>query len=370
MRIVGQQQRYRKYAAARERIREMIKGLDAGTRLASENELAAMLEVSRPTVRKALDELVEGGVLRRLPRRGVYTVDMGLKPLKICYLYRDGPWMMAPFEAVFHRQMQAEVSARGGALISAAADSGDAMQAALSEADGVIVRYPINPGLLPISTPVVVPFFSNYLVPNATYVLVDDYLAGATACGYLTGLGHRRLAYVGHTHQEHFPEVWPQHRHQGVCDAVATLGIAAAPFINRSGDALAPETFAPLLDRGVTAFICSTDETAMAAISCLHRIGAPVPEQVSVIGFDDIPAAATFVPPLTTMRDPVELVVATVIEELAQRIRDPEGSVARKITLPMELVERESCGPAAAEVLAAGCGSAASRQEGMVSAGG
>jgi LacI family transcriptional regulator len=346
MRITGSDEKYRKHTAARDRISEMLHGVEAGTRLLPDTQLSALLGVSRPTVRKAIDELVESGVLTRLPRRGVYTNrSPATQQFTICFLYRNEESLKHPFEALLRSQVETEVANRGQRLVSVSTEQAENMHSALAAADGLILRGRVSAALLPTNMPVVIPFLSDHFVPNATYVLVDDYLGGITAAQHLIALGHRQLAYVGHAHQEPVMEAWPHERYRGVCDAAAAAGLSKPLRINPEGGPISPDMFMSMTDHRATGAICDNDHTAMAVISCLHKIGRHVPEEISVIGFDDVPAAASFAPPLTTIKSPVQLIVATALDELERRISDPAGSVPRKITLPMELVERESCAP-------------------------
>jgi DNA-binding LacI/PurR family transcriptional regulator len=324
----------------------MVGDAEPGTRLLPENQLSDLLGVSPPTIRKAIDELVECGTLTRLPRRGVFTSRrLTARPLTICFLHIGEVYLTNPFEAVLHRQLQTEAEARGAKLVSLSGEDTGHLPSALAGADGLILRCRLEPALLPLDKPVVIPFVSDHIAPNASYVLPDDYLGGMTACRHLIGLGHRSLAFVGHAQREPMTNIWQRERYHGVCDVAAAEGLGRPLYVNPEGAALSPEMFAPMIDHGVTGVVCANDNTAMAVISCLHKAGARVPEDISVVGFDDLPSAASFVPALSTLRNPVALIVATTLDELERRIKEPAGGVARKIVLPMELIERDSSRP-------------------------
>jgi LacI family transcriptional regulator len=81
---------------------------------------------------------------------------------------------------------------------------------------------------------------------------------------------------------------------------------------------------------------------AFAAIRAIQEAGSSVPEDIAVIGFDDIPAAATSKPPLTSIRQPIQQTGKIVAEMLIDMIEHPNPQPHRVI-LPTELIIRSSC---------------------------
>jgi LacI family transcriptional regulator len=95
-----------------------------------------------------------------------------------------------------------------------------------------------------------------------------------------------------------------------------------------------------------TAIFALNDLMALGAMRALRAIGRRVPDDVSIVGFDDIPAAALMNPSLTTISQPAYLIGATVAEDLIRSLdRDAALTPSRRV-LPVELVERESTSPA------------------------
>ena len=92
----------------------------------------------------------------------------------------------------------------------------------------------------------------------------------------------------------------------------------------------------------VTAVICTNDLMAMGAIKELHKRGLRVPEDISVIGVDDIKASAEFDPPLTTIAQDGKSYGRKAFEALC---KDIEGGETGKYIIPMQLVVRASSGP-------------------------
>lgn len=113
-------------------------------------------------------------------------------------------------------------------------------------------------------------------------------------------------------------------------------------FTMESGQALATE----LLHRQspVTALFCFSDEMAIGALAALRSAGIVCPDQISIIGFDDIPMASFVEPTLTTIRQPMELIGRRTVE-LLLGILSGQQTAPLSVTLPHELVFRRSVAP-------------------------
>ena len=89
------------------------------------------------------------------------------------------------------------------------------------------------------------------------------------------------------------------------------------------------------------AIVCGNDETAVELVRSLTSLGARIPDDIAVIGFDDAECARSSIPPLTTISQPVKLLARTALKTLFSRIRIPDGE-AREILLDAPLVIRRS----------------------------
>ena len=174
-------------------------------------------------------------------------------------------------------------------------------------------------------------------------VLVDNHQGGYLAGEYLLGLGHRDLAcLVGPSDLTRSAGRIAGFRH-----ALADAGIDLRPdaIVRGNGRSDGGEAaMRELLDRDVpfTALFAFNDLMAIAAIGALQQAGRRVPDDVSVIGFDDILLAAAVFPPLTTVAQPVADMGRRSVRLLLDRIADREAPVSR-IVLRTTLVERGSC---------------------------
>jgi LacI family transcriptional regulator len=93
-----------------------------------------------------------------------------------------------------------------------------------------------------------------------------------------------------------------------------------------------------------TAVVLASDPMAIGAIRALHEAGIKVPEDISVISFDDIEAAAFLNPPLSTVKVQTEEMGKTAVKLLYDRLKN-EREIPLRVTLPTKLVLRDSTGP-------------------------
>jgi LacI family transcriptional regulator len=111
---------------------------------------------------------------------------------------------------------------------------------------------------------------------------------------------------------------------------------------NETGGYRAMQQLLPLRPDAVFA---ASDIMAIGALRALREAGVRVPEDVAVVGFDDLPQAAHTDPPLTTVRQPTYRLGTMTVDSLLDLIEYPDSS-PRRIVLPTELVVRASCGSA------------------------
>ena len=98
-------------------------------------------------------------------------------------------------------------------------------------------------------------------------------------------------------------------------------------------------------DPGVTAVFCANDEMAVGVVRALFEAGRRVPDDVSVVGFDDIPLAGYLWPPLTTVVHDFDRVGAALVELLVRQIREGSDLSAERVVVPAPLVVRASTAP-------------------------
>jgi DNA-binding LacI/PurR family transcriptional regulator len=314
---------------------------DVGSRLLPERELAANLGVSRPTLRKAIGSLVADGLLSRTLGKGTTVARTLKKPrhtICVAYSTRTDP-IDYPFLSIILQYIEAELSRHGAICVLAALADGDDLPSTISQSDGVIAITAVDVSTLPVDKPVINFFNLAHLSLDASYVMVDERVDGLVAARHLTSLGHRMVAFVGDTNKYS----WARDRYIGCCDALAEANLPRPLLVQPTyEEPIGVELVYELKQNSITAVVAANDYIAMSLISVLHKEGLSVPEDVSVVGFDDHPMSALFQPPLTTVKLPVREAATIAVNELEERLMVGGRSIPKKIILPSELVVRES----------------------------
>jgi len=171
----------------------------------------------------------------------------------------------------------------------------------------------------------------------------DNFQGSMQATQHLLGLGRRSIAFLGSA-SSHYPEF--SERYRGYSEALSQAGIAVNPQLQvdamtmeKSGYDAACELLAR--KEPFDAIVAASDLIAIGALRALQEHRIDVPGAVSVVGFDDIPAATLANPPLTTVMQDTRLAGEVLVETLLRSIR---AEPAQDRTLPTRLVVRRSCG--------------------------
>jgi LacI family repressor for deo operon, udp, cdd, tsx, nupC, and nupG len=213
------------------------------------------------------------------------------------------------------------------------------------QADGMITLLPHLP-LFRQEGPLPIVNACEYVPDEAVTSVQADNLAGAEAAtDYLLSLGHRAIGFVSG------PASSPisVDRQLGYRAALQGWNIEPSLALEAAGD-YSPESgiaaVEALFGRGVkfTALFCANDEMALGAISALRGRGLRVPQDVSVIGFDDIRLARYFDPPLTTVSQPMAEIGRSAMNLLLEKLADPNTPLRRQV-LPTHLVVRGTTAP-------------------------
>jgi LacI family transcriptional regulator len=215
--------------------------------------------------------------------------------------------------------------------------------------EGLIVAVPrlriVNGDLLAQAAariPTVV-LASDIDLPGADHVDIDNREGGTVAATHLIEHGHRAIATITG------PLDWPsaRARFDGYRGALRRAGIAADPALVEacvdwgldSGRRAAERLLASAPP--FTAIFAHSDLLALGAIAALRAHGRRVPDDVSVVGYDDIPVASVFDPPLTTVRQPMREVGELAARLISER-RTGKGKASRRHVLTAPLVPRGS----------------------------
>ncbi|WP_349322517.1 LacI family DNA-binding transcriptional regulator [Asticcacaulis sp. MM231] len=176
---------------------------------------------------------------------------------------------------------------------------------------------------------------------------IDDEVAGYEMARYMLQLGHKSFGFIkgleGHLSAEE--------RFSGFLRALAEAGmaefdvtVARGNFTFRSG----VETTAAILGnvKRPSALICANDDMAVGALFSAHKIGLQIPQDLSIVGFDDTPVSEIIWPPLTTVNQPLRTIGYRAVEMIVERIKAGKTASGplpvRFDVVPHKVVMRES----------------------------
>jgi LacI family transcriptional regulator len=207
--------------------------------------------------------------------------------------------------------------------------------------DGIII---VTPAATSFSTAApVVAVDPNKQSPDCPAITAANHEGTAAAMQYLIGLGHKRIGFIGGrtdlqcAHQ----------RFQGYTDSLERAGLISDPDLIAVGD-FSAETGRDCarrllsLSQPPTAIFAANDQSAIGTIEAARDMGLRVPEDLSVVGFDNIPEAAYLHPGLTTVDQFIDRMGYAATEMLI-RLIEGESLDNHLYDLPTELVVRDSC---------------------------
>ncbi len=175
-------------------------------------------------------------------------------------------------------------------------------------------------------------------------VLVDNFRGAFDATNHLIGLGHRSIAHIAGPASLRVA----QERRRGYQRGLAEAGVRQDDALVAEGDFTADggrAAIETLLGRGqrFSGVVAANDLMAIGAMEALRAVGRRVPDEVAVVGFDDITFASLVSPALTTVAQPKYRMGQIAMERLLE-VMAGESAAGRRIVLTAQLVVRESCG--------------------------
>lgn len=217
--------------------------------------------------------------------------------------------------------------------------------------DGVIIAGKVPEDVITCLEKFELPMaFVDYYPPAENYpvVLIDNFSGGMQAVQYLVELGHRHIAFVAGDIQH--PSIRDRFQGYKVALEIADLGyhskmsvIDEAYPARENGYNAAKKLLKE--NKSVTAIFSCNDAMAIGVMQYLKESGLKIPEDISLIGFDDVEASHLLDPPLSTVGVPkIELggeVMRLMADMLNQKVKSP-----KKVLVPVELVKRRSTGAA------------------------
>ena len=332
--------------------------LQPGDMLPSLRQLCRQYEVSSITVRRALQELISEGRLQSQQGIGTFVTARNHQPrlALLIFGFHDREWRHNP--ETFGRIVggAATVAWERGALLSVTRvdperDTAGFLASIIDERffDGLLIRIrtdiceaDLQP-LLSAGLPYVV--IKRYIPGRPLNCVVnDDVQAAYQATAHLLAHGYRRVAFICPLNA-----ITGRERLQGYRQALDDRGLPYEPaLVQATNDWPEEHGYAALqalyaLPRPPEAVFAAGDLLAIGVYRAAAALGLRIPQDLAVVGYDDISAAATLQPPLTTVRtsyhDFGARATELLLDLIAQRVTAPQ-----RILLEAPLVVRESCG--------------------------
>jgi DNA-binding LacI/PurR family transcriptional regulator len=348
------------YAQVQEILSNYIleKGFPDGTEFPTESQLCEAFQVSRITTKRALDELVREGLIRRVKGVGNFvslseTVE---SPQMRSYgLIVDSSFDLFSnnFYSKVFQGIYESVHSEGGSLVFSLSDQTFSKHQGLPSMlkgrslSGLLVLGSLNDAVLTLIRDQKIP---TVLVdddrPGFNRVITDNQEGAEKAVQFLTEMGHTRIGLVNSDRTMSF-----RGRTQGFIRAMKRAGLSAEPEWIKSVPGYDPDAglseFEEILQLPAqnrpSAIFAVNDHFAMNGIRAAHRLGLHIPEDISIMGFDDTPYATLVLPNLSTIRVQTQRMGEMAVT-LLRRLMETRRSEVECLVLSTELIRRESVG--------------------------
>lgn len=342
-------------------LRESIKSgkYISGQVLPSERELGESTGLSRTTIRRALQILVDQGILHRVQGSGTFVRKSLMETPAPQMLGLIVPSMNNPYYGELAYAIEREAISRGYQLVV-----GQFRYSSNGEAN-YLLRYAENDsvkGVLVVPDPDEPPIDSyNYLAQQGKpFIFVSRLIGGISSDSvvpdringayelvkHLIGLGHRHIAYI-----RGVPPVFDSQKlgyERALQDAGVPINEDLMISLNCPGDEAGEKGVDILFQRHVpfTAIFARNDNTAIGVLRKLRQLGLRVPEDISITGFDNTEISAQLQPPLTTVDTAIQEVGRLALMLLLDRVEGRYAGSQRQLTIRSHLLIRSSCGHA------------------------
>jgi len=334
-------------------------------RLPGQRVLAEDYKVNFLTVRKAVASLVTQGILVRQPGRGTFVTRLKRQRTHtLAAVFGGLSFGLGEQHALLLQGIQEEASAHNYDLILRPHHGESQIERQAIEeilkrkkVDGVLLwptrqhgKSPAIQLLRKANMPfaVMVRVDADYR-EEVSYVIDDIYAGGYQATQYLINLGHRRIGFLARTGSEGGGELFEEERWRACRQAQIDAGLKPGPRLEAGWiiNASRTRTSAPLKFlnelRELTALFCMNDWMALAFLNLQKALGLRIPEDLSLVGYDDLEGAN--VVGLTTMRMPMREIGIEAVRLLLNEIERPRGAPVARV-LDARLIVRTTSGPA------------------------
>ncbi|MDD5699423.1 MAG: GntR family transcriptional regulator [Victivallaceae bacterium] len=337
----------------------------------SENEISRKYNISRRSSRKALDNLVEKGLLYRMAGKGTFVADPKDNPSISSVCQFTFSFIVPDIDDIFISEIckglqEAANSANCNLIIQSSNGSVEKENINIEyslqhHVDGAVIfpnwgkaNIDVIYKLKELKIPFVLidRYFKDF---DTDYVVVDNRKGAFEITAHLIRLGHKKIAHLYGTEGSANDE-----RLEGYRDALASASIVYRPEyvkrINMEIHLNGNDRFEPDRQGGYenmrqllalqdppTAVFAGNDYQAIGAMQAIKNAGFKVPADVSVAGFDDLKFSSLLETPLTTVRQPKKEIGSKAFEILLDKVRGKSQEKTAKIVLDTEIIIRDSC---------------------------
>lgn len=332
-----------------------------GSKIPSENELVARFGISRPTIRHAISELINEGILYREKGVGTFVADR-YQPKKTKFIGLILPYTKGPFEVEITLGVEHVLYSNNYTLIfcnsgnNPVKERDNINRLRKKGVEGLIIlpceaekSYKAISELKSSAFPFIL--IDRYLPQLETdYVVSDNYSGAYEAVSYLIRQGHRRIGLII-TPERNITPI--RDRIEGYKDALRDNGlkyteiptaklIPEGSYIMDIPEEQRVDTVKNFLNRNkISAVVASNDLVALDVYRAVKQIGLSIPQEISIVGFDDLSTSSVLTPPLTTIAQPKYELGKKAATVLLEIIRDERNEIG-KFVLPTELMIRGS----------------------------
>lgn len=340
-----------KYLIVEDKIKHAIKNKEFVEKLPGERTLAKEYGFSYMTIRKAIDNLVTEGVLYKVPTRGAFIADRktAKKKTNVIGYFLDNnivAGLTSPYYSLIFDALEKQATKHGYSLIYFSDFEDTSSIKRMARVDGVIAScFPrIESTIHEINNtmPMVVidNSSSDKTIPS---IIIDNFNAVTDTLDYLYKIGHRRIGFMTGLQDSDVGK----NRYEGYKSGLASHGLKFNKKLVYQGNfsyesGLAGADYFLSLKNPPTAIMCANDSMAIAALGKIIQGGSSVPDDISIIGFDDIAVASQIHPPLTTISAPIGEIAELAVDMLISQIQNRE-IVNKHIALPAKLIKRSTC---------------------------
>ena len=340
-----------KYILVEEKIRQAIKNREIVDKLPGERTLAKEFGFSYMTIRKAISNLVAEGILYKIPTRGAFVTNRktAKKKTGIIGYFLDNnivAGLTSPYYSLIFDALEKQATKQGYSLIYFSDFDDSSSIKRMNRVDGIIAScfpriekmiHEIN-NIVPVV--VIDNSSSDKTIPS---IIIDNFNAVSESVDYLCKRGHRRIGFIAGLDDSDVGK----NRYAGYVNGLTTHGLKFSEELVFRGDfsfesGLAGADYFLSLKKPPTAIMCANDSMAIAALGKITQNGLTVPDDISIMGFDDITVASHIHPPLTTISAPIDKIAKLAVEMLISQIQNKEID-NKHIALPAKLVARRTC---------------------------